>query len=540
MSLSNAFQVTFEHCLLPYVPHNFFHRLQNIHQINLELCGVETINSGKFADGSQLEKLWMSFNELIELPAVLFSNTPHIQEIDFSYNKINHIHPKAFHGGTKKLMKLDLSGNCIGDLDKNVFASLLNLMKLDLSYNSIEHFDVDLSNLTELVSLSINNNKIVQLDCNIFSKVTSIDASTNRLREIDWSCESSFLFSLNLADNLLSNLTLSAVGLSKTLRILNVARNKIETISIENDLPKLKELDLMANNLKNISAISEHCVALKLLGLSNNNIQQLDANAFVKMTNLEYLYLQNTSLTEVVHGTFSHQRNLIELDLSHNKLNHISFDLFLPYFENLTELRLNDNHLANLVGWMDSIFPKLGALAISNNDFNCSYLAEFLRQFKTTTIHLAPSSTVTMHTAERNSIHGISCIDIKDDPAEKNITFDVMKIPAEDMQFSVPNGRNNNNDQLISTVNRLLIRLAEEKANNQPSKRVESILSSMNFLLIFLCIVSVAFILLTVVTKCKRWNHHHYRTNERNTIYLQENDAHQSSTTLNTVMTVTK
>lgn len=535
-SFTEAYQITFENCRFPYLPHTFFQRINKIFRINLEHSGVEAITYGKFADGSNLETLLMSFNELMELPGFLFSHTPQIQEIDFSHNRIRKIDENTFRGAAKKIKKINLAHNNINAIDRLLFSGLLELEDLDISHNIIEHFDADLSSLTQLEFLRLDNNKIMQLGCNVFANQLEIDLSVNELKEIDWNCNSTSTLTLKIENNLLGNLTLPASTLVTSLSTVLASRNKIENISIEGDLPNLRLLNLGNNNLKNISAVSEHCVALANLDLSFNDIRHVDANAFVKMTKLQYLYLNNMNLTEVGHGTFSHQRSLIELNLSHNKLKQINFDLFVPYVENLTELHLNDNNLTNLDGWTNSLFPKLSILAVSNNDFNCSYLAQFLRQFKYPTIRLVPSSTLIMHTAEQKSIHGISCIDTQRNPIEKSIIFDDVTNDSMEDREAQPADVGSDNDHFSPRVSKLLSKLSQENYSVQ-LERVESILSSIKFLLIFLCIIIAAFVVTASFVKVfKPMTHHRLYRNERNTIYLQENDVHHSSTTLNTLV----
>lgn len=79
-------------------------------------------------------------------------------------------------------------------------------------------------------------------------------------------------------------------------------------------------------------------------------------------------------MKEISLRTFSHQENLKILDLSNNNLSKIIFDKFLPHFDQLTELHLNNNKLKSLDGWQHTIFPRLNIFLISMNDFTVKSL----------------------------------------------------------------------------------------------------------------------------------------------------------------------
>lgn len=140
----------------------------------------------------------------------------------------------------------------------------------------------------------------------------------------------------------------------------------------------------------------------------------------LKMTQLE-------GLTKIGLGTFSHQQNLKFLNLSHNNLVTINFNLFSRGFKQLTELHLNDNHLKEIIGWEHSDLPNIQLLTIFNNDFNCSYLEKTLRHFPQNVSLKTNSSRILLHTDNGSNLHGIRCIDKDHESTEKSNKFENLK-----------------------------------------------------------------------------------------------------------------
>lgn len=297
---------------------------------------------------------------------------------------------------------------------------MTNLIELNLGYNLIKTVYLDVTNMKSIRSLFLENNEIQHLDCGIYPQ----NLSKNRLEEIDLNCSLRYSnLNLNIDFNHLTVLKLPQSNLTNSINSIFASGNKINQIKIEENMQKLKHLKLVNNSRMNAADIYEKCISLETLDLSNNEIYNFSYHSLDKLDQLRYLYLNNSGLNEIGLGTFSHQQNLKVLDLSNNNLNAINFDVFLPQFNQLTELYLSGNKLKNLNGWRHSIFPRFEFFTISMNDFTCSYLGKFLHDFPKN-ISLTSNSTISLHEKNRKNIHGISCIDVSldDDEEERKFT----------------------------------------------------------------------------------------------------------------------
>lgn len=386
----NVTNVLFSNCSMAYLPQRFFRKVQYPEVIKIKSPGAGSIKRGDFGNNNKLKKLLMKENRLRELSSYLFVYTPNIEEVDFSNNEISRIDPDTFVDGVDKLKRIDLANNHIQSLDANLFANVVHL----------EYLDMD-------------KNELVQLNCNIFPSEsvvnhTMLSFEWNELEKINLDCDAnvSNTKSLYISNNQINKLALPNSSFVHSLTLLSATGNKIEEIIIESDLINLVSLNLANNSLTSVADIFERCSSLESLNLSHNDLRQLPVHAFEKMKNLEYLAFENINLTKIVHGTFSDLRNLSFLDLSQNKLKKINFELFSPSFVRLEGLFINNNHLKEMTGWSDSVFPNLDKLNIADNRFNCSYLKNFLQSFDFSRIQLFPSPM-----QKANHVKGMNCED---------------------------------------------------------------------------------------------------------------------------------
>ncbi|GCC30828.1 fibromodulin-like [Chiloscyllium punctatum] len=217
-------------------------------------------------------------------------------------------------------------------------------------------------NATHLVWVVLHWNKISsdKIGANVFSKLTSLER-------------------MYLGHN---NLTKIPFPLPKSLRELRVAGNKISTVqpNVLEGLDNLTKLLLNDNELEDIGGSLRVLKSLSYLDLSNNHLKKLpevlpdslhqlylDFNHinsipneyFQQFPKLQYARISNNELTDngIPLNTFN-VSNLIELDLSHNKLQKIP-----PVNENLEHLYLHANKIKEFT--VDSFCRTRGLISFS-------------------------------------------------------------------------------------------------------------------------------------------------------------------------------
>lgn len=241
--------------------------------------------------------------------------------------------------------------NGITTLDTGTFASLLGLQLLDLSQNQI-------SSLPSGVFQPLAN-------------LSNLDLTSNRLREI-------------------TNETFRGL---RRLERLYLGKNRIYHIQpgAFDALDRLLELKLQDNELRALPPL--HLPSLLLLDLSYNSLLALEPGA-LDTANVEALRLAGLGLQQLDEGLFGRLRNLHDLDVSDNQLEHVP--PAVRGLQGLTRLRLAGNtriaqlrpeDLAGLAALQEldlsnlslqalphelsGLFPRLRLLAAARNPFNC-------------------------------------------------------------------------------------------------------------------------------------------------------------------------
>ena len=148
-----------------------------------------------------------------------------------------------------------------------------NNFNLNIANLGLEELPRELSDLKNLVGLSIQNNSIS--NCSALGSLSNLET-------------------LNLRNNNVSNLSFLE-GLTN-LKKLVLNKNKITDISALKFLSNLKELSLKDNEIVNITSI-RHLKSLEKLELSNNKIDDLKDLQF--LTKLKWLSLRNNQVSDL-------------------------------------------------------------------------------------------------------------------------------------------------------------------------------------------------------------------------------------------------
>lgn len=242
-------------------------------------------------------------------------------------------------------------------------------------------------------------------------KLTKLLASNNRLTEIP------------------AHIFADAIGLESIDFSNNTIRN-ISALSFEGAI-SLTRLNLSKNSIDQQGLQFISIPSLTILDLSLNSIGNLSAKAFVRLPSLEHLNLRQANITSIEMKTFLHQWKLISLDLSENRLTRLNINLFHPSARSsLRSLSLNHNQLTELHCVLNSTLTEFNFLDLNNNNFNCTYLKQFMDFVQWE----RPShrNVSQLNKINDGNVDGVTCTKTNDSSASKYNQFQAEFCPAID------------------------------------------------------------------------------------------------------------
>ena len=198
-------------------------------------------------------------------------------------------------------VRLVLSRNNISSIRTHDFKELFNLRWLTISDSALSFFD------TEVIKK--------------FKYLVGLRLERNQLRKISKFPPHMKLKSLELQDNLLTDVGCDTFSSLQNLSILNLGNNQLSNIPADlfTSLENLTRLSLKNNSICALGAgIFARLKNLQVLDLSDNQIKNLPRTTFQDNFKLDYILLDNNNLNEVESNLFSHLNLLKVIDLSMN------------------------------------------------------------------------------------------------------------------------------------------------------------------------------------------------------------------------------
>ncbi|KAJ4818672.1 Leucine-rich receptor-like protein kinase family protein [Rhynchospora pubera] len=395
--------------------------------LDLASLGLKGTISPSIANLTSLKQINMSENQLRGFIPKDIGSLP-LKHLNLSFNFLEGEIPPSL-AKAYSLIDLDLSVNNFGGFIPGSLGNSTSLNYLDLSNNKLQGgIPASLGTCSSLQFFFLNNNSLVgsiPSSLGKYASLLSLDLSQNILSgTIPPSLDNaSSLFYINLYKNSLTGSlpTLTSPSLwffgfstnelsgtipysicnNTQLLYLYLAENNFEG-SIPDcigKLPYLAEIDLSLNNLTGeIPPTIYNRTSLSYLGVGNNQLHGvLPLNIGLTLPNLQTLVLQsnrfngpipaslcNASLLGVIDlasnafsglvpSNFGYLENLIELDISWNKLENNGWD-FLSALTNcsiLQKLSFGSNKIQGTLPWfIGNLSSQLQTLSVGMNQIS--------------------------------------------------------------------------------------------------------------------------------------------------------------------------
>lgn len=350
-----------------------FEKLIELEVLDLSNNLIITMDENVFSNLIVLKQIDLSGNLLTAIDKDTFSMTANLQSIDLSENKLTELPLRLFQAKNISFFSVE-QNNLEGSLRKDTFEGLQLITKLDMSYQSIKSIEdfafFGLDNLTELL---LNNNNIESLSNKSFQSLRNLvhlDLSNNRITIIDFNKEDLInLRSLLFHNNYIAVIKSENLRHLHLLEFLDLSKNNISKIesrsfeilgNVNNLLINQNPLsgNLEENTFKDLTMVPK-------LDLSNTGLNVIMNASFNGMTNLYYLNISHSKVSELQYNTFANTGNIEILDFSYNEIE--NFEVNTTNLKNIKQLLLNNNHIKFLNNNIFKSMSLLNNISLSNN-----------------------------------------------------------------------------------------------------------------------------------------------------------------------------
>jgi adenylate cyclase len=279
---------------------------------------------------------------LITIPITLYQKATEIISLNLSRN-LSLAVPRDFIQACTNLREIKYTSNDSRKLPASLsLASRLTM--LDISNNRLKDLDdAGLSKLQSLQGLRLSNNRLTRLPSYFghYRALRSLNLSSNSLSEFpDFLCEVRTLVDLDISFNSISSIP--KIGQLTCLERLWATNNKMTgsfppTLA---NLVNLREIDVRFNQLDNMDVMSQ-LPRLEYLMIGHNSISAFEGH-FAK---IRVLHMNHNPVTRfgITHSIPS----LSVLNLASAKLTVLPEDLY-PRITGLTKLILDKNHFSSI------------------------------------------------------------------------------------------------------------------------------------------------------------------------------------------------
>lgn len=245
-----------------------------------------------------------------QLTNTTFNRFDLLNKLILSDTKLTHFQLNQVEN-QKRLWTLDISSNTLNALGNiSLLENFLVLHEFNASDNHLANATEIIQNLRRsVVKLDLSGSSLRNLNANMFQRLVELE--TLHLIGCDL-----LIGDQNPFEPLQS---LKILDISRN----NLANVNFAVLSPT--LGKLIEFRAAYCQIKDISEVVQHLgPSLKKLDLTGNVIKTIHNRAFDRLTNLMNLVLREASITYFDPGSLQNQRDFMKLDLSHNKLHEIN------------------------------------------------------------------------------------------------------------------------------------------------------------------------------------------------------------------------
>ncbi|KAL5290486.1 hypothetical protein ACFFRR_010073 [Megaselia abdita] len=284
-----------------------------------------------------------------------FPKLPSIQELDISNCRIEYIEKHIFKNLTT-LQHLFISNNKIALFPSDVFSHFKRLLYMDLSfnlyftsdsipYNNIKGHSIPFSNFNGIFP----GIQIYQQTFKALSNLVYLDLSHTKISRNSGIAFNLFGKNLKYLSLCYTGFPLVGTGVFKNTKLIGIdlSGNNYAGYRMVGDTfigvyETLKYVFFEKSNLKKLDWVKK-LKNVVILGLNNNNINNLTPDIFINLTKLEFLDLGDNHIGNWYNQVFLTNTNMKFLNLRDNNINIITSEM-LRDFQGLKYLGIGENN----------------------------------------------------------------------------------------------------------------------------------------------------------------------------------------------------
>ncbi|XP_066581657.1 protein artichoke [Prorops nasuta] len=429
-----------------------FLSLKNFESIDLSHNKIVVLDIATFKANEKLRIIELSHNHIHYINGV-FARLPELTELYLSENNILEIPSNAFLGSVN-LTVIYLQQNAIRRIDAKGLVSLTQLTELHLSNNYIEKMPREfLKHCENLSSLSLDGNKLRELQLGTFhnlNQLRELRLQDNLITEIKRRVLAPLpaLLELHLQNNIITDIETGALSTLSSLQHINLQGNLLRALG---DVFQISTLDKSfgGSSLVSIQLESNHLSTLhndslrgqasvRIMWLGHNKLTNLKALLFRDLLLVERLYLKNNSISNIEDSAFKSMQALKFLELSMNKLTNITAKTFSELHE-LEELYLQDNGLKSIDPYALMELKKLKVLDLANNNLHILQNTTFQKNLPITKLNLNNCSITMIENGSFIGLNNLLDLNLNDNLLTAK---DLLHLQVSELQLLAASGNN--------------------------------------------------------------------------------------------------
>ncbi|KAL7295921.1 hypothetical protein TKK_0010959 [Trichogramma kaykai] len=341
---NTIFKVEIVNSRLEKLKREDFKGLINVHTLLLFGNVIDEIEAGTFDTLLKLKSLDLSRNRLKTLPGGLFQNIPTLEIINIGANQFDELPGDLFRKNDSRLRKFRMSLNegTLKSLPAGLFRDLRHIQQVEALSNRFESIPADVFSDSTMQSLNISENHLTELPATLFSgnyQLKEVWIMANNLTALpDGLFDDTILEVLQLSNNLLTNITSGAMRGLSALKRLYLSSNRLRYIDpnicneYQNHLEQVEVVDVSRNQLTlermtgtALDYVFQNCISIRELYASNNNVPRL-FHEWLTNTNLQRIDFEGNNITHLSTQDLNLLNHEAWLNLKRNPIKSIELD----------------------------------------------------------------------------------------------------------------------------------------------------------------------------------------------------------------------